>query len=219
MNTAQQLFIINRQLQGLRLSSDTFYSIESQAKNRDAITRVKANTSQESEWMFHQPLSQQALVNTMIFPQRNSSKLALEQINASSILFARYKGLLDMNAHYISDSQAAASTPTSDEATSSSHSKIQRITDNFNIVCKPDPENTDQAFVVLEITNSVGIDNAASIFLHAQLAEAFYVLHFENGHKQANNNLKFQKLLSVTSHEYTALSKPNCRLYLSPAST
>lgn len=190
MDIIEQLFVVNRQLQGLKANyADQFVSEDENVKHNDNA----------------KVLSQQSLVDAILFPHHSRSKNILQQANHRPVVFTRYKEALTTLAHMQSDTQVAAST----------HEKLKtRHGEGFTLVISEDPTSSEQVYLVMSWHNVTGKITALPVYLYAEYNDAFYVLAFATGSELANKTMRFQTLIERNSIEYSAVTDPQSRLYL-----
>lgn len=151
-------------------------------------------------------LSQQALVDAVRFPQLTISQQTMQRVNGSLPLFRRYKEIVKTLASVRSNMQAAASTQ--------NKALITRKGDGFTLSVQTDPDNSDQAFLLLTLTQSAVIQPSDKLYLHIELHDQFWVLGFQSPNKDANNTLIWQQIMYTNSAEFIALSDADCSLYI-----
>jgi len=184
MNVSQHLFVINKQLQGLR-----------------SLKQPKQKSL---------GVSQQAIVDAIRFPNRESSITVRELVNSSLPLYRRYKECLGLLRLKRSAIQTAASD---------GQVVQHRAGEGFSLRISIDPDTAEQAYLVLDVhhNNQEALENQVSIkpcYLHCDLKNTLSLLLFEHG-RFTQAGIRYQLLLDVQSEAYKRICHSQSELYLS----
>lgn len=194
MNVAQHLFVINKQLQGLR-SITTASSVSTTATS----------------------VSQQAIVDAICFPSEGASIKLREQIMTSLPLYKRYKECLILLKVKRSALQAVAS-----DGKDLLQRKGDGF--SLRIKLDQDIPQQAYALLDISVStmqeSSQGLSqqntesNYAPCYLHCDLHNTFSLITFTQG-RSIPTGSRYQLLLDVQSTQYKQLCDPQSELFLS----
>ncbi len=147
MSTAEQAFIIHRQLAGLcRFNRESNYASLTQA-----------------------PLSLQDVVLAVRHPSRPRSTETLKHVNTSAVYRAWYKMVLSAINCFKSPAQNAAS--------SEGNNLLQRQGQGYTVQLTPESLHSQHAYLMIQLSTVTQAQMQEGIFLHCEYDSQFYILH------------------------------------------